>query len=199
MSGSPLRIGCGLALGALLLAGCKTGVGEDTSAPLLQGYTCCNLHAEGDWISDSNYLTLPMIPAGSPIRVVSYGSNRAAGEIDGKPYRLGHDYGRAQETLQQWVAKIVVPQDPKPRIAKYPAGVRDAIRAGKLVTGMTREQVVTAVGYPLTSENTSFDAPTWRMWISSFGEYQLNWSGGRLQTIVTGDPATRNLVEYRRH
>lgn len=192
--------GRALVLGALVLAGCKTGVGEDASAPLLQGYTCCNLHAENDWISDSNYLTLPMIPAGSPIRVTGYGSNRASVDIGGKPYRLGHDYGRAQESLQQWVGKIVVPADPKLRIAKYPANIRDAIRAGKLVTGMSREQVVQAVGYPLTSENPSFEAPTWRMWVSSFGEYQLNWTAsGRLKEIVAADPTTLNLVEFKRH
>lgn len=189
----------GLLIGALLLAGCKTMPTNGSAAPLLQGYTCCNLHAEGDWISDSNYTTLPMIPAGTPIRVLDYGRNRAQVDIDGKPYRLGHDYGRNQESLEQWVAKIVISNDPKPRIAKYPAKIRDAVRAGQLVTGMSKEQVITAVGYPLTSENSSLDAPTWRMWVSSFGEYQLNWDAkGRLKEIVTNDAGTRNLIEYRR-
>lgn len=201
MSADRTRNALGLVLVATLVCGCKTGTGSNAgAAPLLQGYTCCNLHAEGDWISDSNYTTLPMIPVGSPIRVIDYGSNRASVEINGKPYRLGHDYGRAQETLEQWVAKIVVTQDPKLRIAKLPGNVREAIRSGRIVTGMTREQVVMAVGYPLTSENASFEAPTWRMWVSSFGEYQLNWSGnGRLSQIVVSDPTTRNLIEYRPH
>lgn len=201
MSADRTRIALGLALVATLACGCKTGTGSSAgAAPLLQGYTCCNLHAEGDWISDSNYTTLPMIPVGSPIRVTDYGSNRASVEINGKPYRLGHDYGRTQETLEQWVAKIVVTQDPKPRIAKMPGNVREAIRSGQIVTGMTREQVVMAVGYPLASENASFEAPTWRMWVSSFGEYQLNWDGkGRLSQIVASDPTTRNLIEYRPH
>ena len=44
------------------------------------------------------------------------------------------------------------------------------------MVGMTREQVIVAVGYPLTSENVSLDAPVWRLWRSSDGEYQLNFS-----------------------
>src|SRR5882724_1493574 len=54
-----------------------------------QGYACCDLHYEKDWINDGNYAELPMIPAGTPIEVLSYGSNRAYVKVDGKPMRLG--------------------------------------------------------------------------------------------------------------
>ena len=30
---------------------------------LPEGYTCCNLHDDGDWISDANWGTMPVIPA----------------------------------------------------------------------------------------------------------------------------------------
>ena len=153
------------------------------------GFACCVLHYSKDWINDGNYADLPMIPAGTPIEVLSYGSNRAYVKVEGKPMRLGHDYGRDQETLEQWVAKIVVNENPRPRIAKYPAPVQEAIRTGKVMIGMTQEQAIAAVGYPLTSENVSLNAPTWRLWRSSHGEYQLNWgANGRLKS-VTGDEA----------
>jgi hypothetical protein len=132
-----------------------------------QGYACCDLHYDKDWINDGNYAELPMIPAGTPIEVVSYGRQRAAVKIDGKPMRLGHDYGRDQESLDAWVNKIVIKDDPRGRIASYPAAIQEAIRQGKVMIGMSREQVVVAVGYPLTSENISLDAPQWRMWRSS--------------------------------
>jgi hypothetical protein len=61
-----------------------------------------------------------MIPAGTPIEVLNYGSNRAYIKVDGKPMRLGHDYGRDQESLEIWVSKIVVNDDPRPRIATSP-------------------------------------------------------------------------------
>ena len=60
------------------LAGCYTQpVAEQT--PWISGYTCCNLHYDGDWISDANYTDLPFIPAGAPISVTQpvKDSNRA--------------------------------------------------------------------------------------------------------------------------
>jgi len=34
----------------------------------------------------------------------------------------------------------------------------------------------------------------WRMWMSSFGEYQLMWgSDGKVKDII-GDPLTKNMI-----
>jgi hypothetical protein len=82
--------------------------------------------------------------------------------------RLGHDYGRKEESLEQWISKIVVEEDPAPRIASYPVEVQAAIKEGRVTLGMTREQAIVAIGYPLTSETPSLDSPLWRHWLSSF-------------------------------
>ena len=149
-----------------------------------QGFACCDLHYSRDWINDGNYAELPMIAAGTPIEVLSYGRHRAYVKIDGKPMRLGHDYGREQESLEAWVNKIVLTEDPRVRIAAYPTAIQGAIREGKVMVGMTREQAIVAVGYPLTSENAVLDAPVWRIWHSTRGEYQLNFGpDGRVKSI----------------
>lgn len=160
---------------------------------LISGYTCCNLHYNNDWINDVNYAQLPMIPAGSPIKVTGYGSYRASVEIDGKPFRLGLDYGRTAETTEQWVAKQIVAEDPKAKLASYPGNVRQAIQKGQVMVGMTKEQVIMSLGHPLTNENPRLDAPLWRYWWSSFGEYQVYWNGNRVSK-VTGHPETLALV-----
>jgi hypothetical protein len=184
----------------------KVGIGKPTPAPggragsqtlPRQGFACCNLHYDGDWISDVNYAELPMIPAGTPIEVFSYGRHRANIKVDGKPMRLGHDYGRDQESLETWVSKIVVSGDPRPRINAYPPAIREAIHEGKVTPGMTREQAIVSVGYPVTSENASLDAAIWRIWRSRRGEYQLNFKpDGRLAS-VTGDDDVASAMIYR--
>lgn len=162
-----------------------------------QGYACCDLHYSKDWINDGNYSSLPMIAAGTPIEVQSYGRHRAMVSINGKPMRLGHDYGRDQETLDAWVNKIVVNDDPRPRIAGWPASVQAAIREGKVMIGMTREQTIVAIGYALTSENPFADAATLRYWRSTHEEFQLHFSPEGRLTSVTGDDAVTSLVTYR--
>jgi hypothetical protein len=162
-----------------------------------QGFACCNLHNDGSSINDGNYAKYPLIPAGTPIEVLKYGRNEAAIKINGKQMRLVHDYGRDQETLDQWVHKIVVDEDPTARIAGYPPQIQAAIHQGRISVGMTREQAVVAIGYPLTSENTSLDEPVWKMWRSSHGEYDLHFEpNGRLGS-VTGEDEVTSLVVYQ--
>ena len=67
----------------------------------------------------------------------------------------------------------------------------------KAQSTLSRDQVIVAVGYPLTSENISLDAAQWRMWRSSHGEYQLNFSRDGHLTSVTGDDSVTSRVVYQ--
>ena len=136
------------------------------------GYTCCNLHYDKEKISDANWTHAPMIPAGAPIKVLSYGSNEAAVEIDGKPYRIVNEYGKAQ-SVQDLMGKLVVPKNPRPKIAGWSPNVRAAVEAGKVVNGMTREQVLVAVSYPPTHKTPSLEAPMWQHWQSRAGRFEV--------------------------
>jgi hypothetical protein len=190
----------------LAIAGCK---GSDTrpadgqpaaevkkEAGIRNGYACCNLHYSGDWISDSNLAQLPFIAAGTPIKVLRIDGYRAYVEVDGKPMRLGHDYGRAEESTEQWVNKMVVLDDPKAKIARFTPAVRNAIAKGQLMRGMTREQVIMAVGHPQTNENPRLDGPYWRYWWSSFGPYYVYWNKGVVSKI-DGHSETVGYMTYK--
>ncbi|CAI8874918.1 outer membrane protein assembly factor BamE [Methylococcus capsulatus] len=188
---------CRFALSCLAMGGLIACAPHyDSNAPALRtGYTCCKLHFEDDWISDGNYGENPFIAAGTPVKVYGYSGDRAYAEVGGRKMRLGHDYGRKEETLQQWIEKIVVTKDPKIPLAAFPPEVREAIRAGKVSEGMTKEQVILAVGYPPTSETPSLDAPVWNYWLSSFDRYQLIWDKrGRMR--VSADPGVKARVVY---
>jgi hypothetical protein len=160
------------------------------------GYACCNLHYEGDWISDANLSQQAFIPVGSPVSVKKFDGFRVNVEIDGKPMRLGHDYGRAEESTEQWVSKLVVAEDPRLKIAKFPPAIREAIKAGKLMKGMTKEQVIMAVGHPQTNDNPQLDGPYWRYWWSSFGPYYVYWSGNKVSKI-SGHSETVGNMTYK--
>jgi hypothetical protein len=173
-----------------------TAQAKKTESYLRSGFACCNLHYDGDWISDSNLAQLPFIPAGTPINVRKIDGYRAYVDIDGKPMRLGLDYGRTQETTEQWVNKLVVLEDPKAKIAKFPPAVREAIKAGKLSRGMSKEQVIIAVGHPQTNENPRLDGPYWRYWWSSFGPYYVYWGKGTVSKI-DGHSETVATMTYK--
>lgn len=176
-----------LALAAVALAtGCAgTLVSPVGFGTLPAGYTCCNLHYSDDWISDGNWGSFPLIPAGTPIKVTAYGPNRAYVEIDGKKFRIGHDYGRDQEPLEQYVAKLVVKDDPRAKVATWPDPIREAIRTGRLTQGMTREQALVAAGYPATHRTPILDSPVWIYWNDRVTSFQVTWdAGGRIEQIA---------------
>lgn len=111
-----------------------------------KGLPAATCITEDDWISDSSFGALPFIPAGARIKLKSYGRYRLHVDVDEKPMRIGLDYRRAQETLVQFAEKLIVSEDPKAKIAKYRAEVREAIRFGQVVVGMTKERTLIAVG-----------------------------------------------------
>jgi hypothetical protein len=201
LAGAPFALQAGIVRDVLASVGLAKPSPPPTpaaGAPVFprEGFACCNLHNDGSSINDGNYAKYPLIPAGTPIEVLKYGRHEAAIKINGKQMRLVHDYGRDQETLDQWVNKIVVNEDPTARIASYPAAIRAAIHDGKVIVGMTRAQVIVAVGYPLTSENSSLDEPIWRMWRSSRGEYDLHFEPNGVLGSITGEDEVTGLIVY---
>lgn len=163
--------------------------------PKPEGFLCCNLRTDGSWISDINYAESGkhLIPLGTPAKVTGYGRYRVHVAINGGKQSIGNDYSRDID-LGAFAQRYVVAEDPRLKLAGYPAKVRDAIAAARVMKGMSKEQVVMAVGYPVSSENPSLDANLWRYWLSSFAEFQVLWDDkGRVKDVVTDAP-TRNLV-----
>ena len=178
---------------AAALWGCETMPGRQAGTAneaVLAGYTCCNLHYEDDWISDANWSSMPMIPAGASIKVLGYGRYRVNVEIDGRKMRLGLDYGR-QQPLEEWARKIVVTEDPRRKIAALPAPVRSAVRAGKVTIGMTKAEVIMSLGYPPMHQTPSLDSPRWKYWHTGFGSFLVLWDNAERVKDVVADAETR--------
>lgn len=168
--------------------------------PMPEGFLCCNMRSDSSgWISDSNYMEAGkrVVPLGTPAKVTGYGRYRVSIEAEGKTLWLGNDYSRELD-LPKFAERYVVATDPKARLATFPADVQKAIVAGRVAKGMTREQVLMAVGYPITSENPTLDAPAWRYWLNSFAPFTIVFGGnGRVEAVET-DPQTRLVIEQAR-
>ena len=166
------------------VAGCGSAPVEET--PWLTGYTCCNLRYDSDWISDANFSDLPFIPAGTPIAVMqpAKDSYRAYATIAGRPFRLGLDYGRPVQGTEQWVSKIVLRDDPRINNAAWSLEVRQAIAQGKVMVGMTKEQVITSLGYPLPTKTPNLDSNIWRYSQNSSVQYDVYWENERVANVA---------------
>jgi hypothetical protein len=179
----------------LFVALCSTRMAVHSQAQP-EGFLCCNMRSDGSWISDVNYIdgAKQVIPAGTPIRVTGYGRYRVFVEFDGQKQAIGNDYSRTVK-MEEFALRYVVADDPNVALRGVPPKVREAIKAARIARGMTRAQVLMAVGYPIASATPELNAPLWRYWTSRSAEFQVFWGDdGRVDRIF-GAAATRALIE----
>jgi hypothetical protein len=104
--------------------------------------------------------------------------------VDGKQLKVSMDYGK-EEPVDKFLSKIVVKTPPKAKVERYPEPVRAAIHSGKVIPGMTREQVLAAVSYPPTHKTPSLDSPMWQHWQSRAGRFEIRWDEhGKVREVV---------------
>jgi SmpA/OmlA family protein len=178
-------------LALVMFAGCKAAappevLREYQSRSLM---TCCNLHYETEEINDANYYVGALLPLGTPAQVQAMKSNSVTFLADGHKLTLVHSYGTAQESLRQYLDKVLVTEDPKLRLAHYSRSAQQAIREGRVERGMTREQVILSLGYPPTHRTPSTTANEWTYWYNRWVTYKVQFDDHGMVSNVVGRPA----------
>lgn len=161
-----------------------------------QGYLCCNMRSDGKWISDSNYDESGkfVVPLGTPVKVTGYGRYRVFVDLPNGSQALGNDYSRSLE-MGAFAKRYIVPENPLDKLAGYPAKVQAAIKSGRVTNGMTREQVLMALGYPIASETPHLDLRTWKYWLWTFSPYRVRFDEqDRVSEVMADDRDTLDRV-----
>jgi hypothetical protein len=181
-----------LALSTLLLAAAPAALLAQT---MPEGFLCCNMRTDGKWISDINYVApgKSVLPPGTPIKVTGYGRHRAMVQVAGTNQTLGNDYSR-DIPLEAFAQRYVVAADPQLKIQTFSPRVQEAIKSARLFPGMTREQVLMSVGYPVTSENPRLEATIWRYWLGMSEEFQVVFDAQGVVKEIGALPLARNQV-----
>jgi hypothetical protein len=151
-------------------------------------YTCCNLRPSNGEISDANWyesaslLATPSgaLPFGTPVTVTDVGRKSFHLRTDGYgDFTVYHAYGT--EPLGNYMKKLLVRDDPKETVRAFPQDIQDAIFEGRVLKGMTKEQVLIAIGYPPTHQTPGVGSNEWTYWTNRWRTYKLQFDrDGRL-------------------
>lgn len=179
---------------AAALGGCATRLPEPVS-----GYTCCNLHASGGWVSSGNVLGGSFVPAGQPAKADTIKRQYYVyGEVGGESYAFRNDSARSEQDTLVWLRRIIVAEDPRARMAHWSPAVRNAVGAGRVMPGMSRDQVIVALGYPSAEDTRDLDSPTWRYWTSiDDTPVDLDFATDGTLVKVNASPAALALVVFQ--
>jgi hypothetical protein len=167
--------------------------------PLLTGFLCCNMRSDPQgWIADINYdeSHKHLVPVGTPAVMTGYGRSRfefdVTGDLKRKNYWIGNDYSRGL-SMEPFAARYIVKDDPNQKMKSFSPKIRNAIKAQKVVIGMTREQVLMSLSYPVESENKDIKSNVWNYYLSSFAPFKVRFEGDRVVKVDT-DPETLEKV-----
>lgn len=156
---------------------------ERAESAVADRYACCNLHVAERWISDNNYAALQVVPAGARVRITGFGRNRVHANIEGRPVSAGID-SETRRTREELAEALFVKDDPRPRILAMPPEVQAAILSGRVRPGMTREQVVLALGHPRADRTPNLEARRWVYAASEQDEFDIDFDAdGRVAAL----------------
>lgn len=179
-------------LAILATAGPLPGAAQRVPA---DGYLCCNLRLNGTWASDYNDPRSGgrVLPAGSKVIGLAYGSTRIDVEIDGVKNTIGNDYSRIIP-MDQFAARWIVPKDPTVEMKKWSARLQQAIKGARLMKGMDRQQVRMAVGWPTASNTPNIDDPVWTYPAANGYTYKVVFDERWTVKAIDADEATKRVV-----
>jgi hypothetical protein len=167
-------------------------------------YTCCNLHYEKPDISDVNYQQGTLLPAGTRVQIMEVRGNKVTfAPVGHPPITLVLKYGDKQITMDQYLAREFLEQDPRAKLAApapAPAGrkggkgqatakpatapnVRSAIEQGYAEAGMTKEEVLMALGYPPAHRTPSLDSAAWTYWQNRWRTFVVYFDGDKVVRV----------------
>jgi hypothetical protein len=188
------------ALALVLAVACRQPAVPHALANQLR-YTCCNLHYEKPDITDINYLRGTVIPFGTRVQIVEVGSDRVTFETAGHPpITLRLKYGAGTLSMDEYLARIFLVDDPYARLPRSAGGgaeaaeadnVRRLIEEGTIRVGMTREQVLMALAYPPAHRTPRLDAPVWTYWADRDDTFRVYFDGDKVSRVSRPDGERR--------
>ena len=155
-----------------------------------------NLRYEDDWINEGTSPYLPIVPVGSRLKVVDMGSNKASVLIDGRKMRMGIDWTRGLQSVSQFIARVTSTSDPRPVLATWPERTQAAVRSGRVLVGMSREQVLMSLGPPRLDHTPQLGDREWKYEVPEQEELFLMFDEAGLLKGVDGSRKARGLVLY---
>ncbi len=143
-------------------------------------YTAYNIWYEDSYkIYAINYKTGQMLPAGARVKFLGYGQERLPYFefrvlSENRVFRM-HLQPRHQSdlTIQQVKERTLTKKDFSVLTANFTDREKTAIRAGKIITGMSKDAVIVSFGYPPKFRTPDLSLNLWIYWRNRWKEMHV--------------------------
>jgi hypothetical protein len=161
-------------------------------------YTCCNIRYEKNEITDVNYQQGGIIPYGTRVQIIEVGKNSVRFLPEGHPeMTLVYRHGRKVYPFEQYVDRIFLTDPPKLSSAPVAASKKKKgapapapankfekqIQQGIVEPGMSKADVLLALGYPPAHRTPSLEQPIWTYWRNRWDVFMVYFDGDKVDRI----------------
>ena len=159
-------------------------------------YLCCTLGFDARletwdanyrlYRNEGAYIPRPLLPAGTRVHVTKVGGSALQFQAVGNPatYTFVFAFGRKQMSPSQYFQRILLETDPLAGKGYLPPATVNAIREGRLLRGMTKDQAVLARGYPPAHRTPSLTANDWLYYESGAITNRVTFVDDRVDSVV---------------
>ncbi|MDR0352212.1 MAG: hypothetical protein LBI02_02250 [Opitutaceae bacterium] len=126
-----------------------------------------NIMYERDAWDSTNYWRGTLAAVNTKVRLLGLGGRKLVVQLADEGVIINVSVSRHTKQPLNELARALLAPKPVP-VEKYSAEMQEAIKAGMPKTGMTKEQVVIARGYPPAHKTPSLKSSSWLYWNSKF-------------------------------
>lgn len=178
-----LLLACGLALVLTACAGTRTATSPIQDVEGRTVYTQRNMWINGDEHLATNYRAGWLLPANSRVRIADTSGQEIIVEVvdGGERFTLANipEYTKLdmQGIYDRYFGSGTVD------LGRFPGDVRQAIEEGEIVTGMSKDAVLIARGYPPAHETPSLERDAWKYWRGRYNTVLVRFNNDRVSSI----------------
>jgi hypothetical protein len=145
-------------------------------------YLCCNMYYPSPRFHDANYqMRGTFIPLGTQVKVTAM-TDAEVTFIDvasNRQFTWVKRYSRAP--LASLLGVWFVNENPRDTVDQFDESVRTLIYTGKAVPGMTKQQVILALGFPPEHKTPDTSLDVWTYWKQN--PYTVQFSNGIVTSV----------------
>ncbi len=155
-------------------------------------YTRYNLwYLNPEKISSLNIQEGTFLPIGSEVEAVGTGYNSITGistltfrDRSGREYTIDFDPGYRLCSLRDFITQTFTTEPPETMFKDIPAASLERIKAGQVVAGMNRREVMLAYGPPPAIRTPNLRNETWIYWINPTDTVRIVFRGDKVRNVL---------------
>lgn len=165
----------------------EVSVSESLQQPVnAKVYTRCNIWFEDpNNISCINYQRGRVLPLGSEVKPISATQKELVIEdASGIRYHIAFDPEMMMIPMQEYIRRVLTLTPPDELLKSVPPERLSALKAGTVVPGMTREEVILCFGYPVPGRTPDLSGTGYLYYQSPEHTFRVVFKGNEVRRVI---------------